>query len=173
MKRQLLTLSLILVGSVLFVAPAQATTCGGIEFTLVAEGNIGMGEPSTIGTAANDNGNVLSLTGTVTVGVNTEIFGKLFAPTINILAGGPPGRVLECHGTVTGDASACGAVFPFDPPAECTGTFPPPPLAVPVVDPCVNSSPSRAFSAAGNGTAANDLPSGCYRQVTLNDGAIV
>lgn len=176
MKRKLLTLSLILLSSWLFAATAQATSCGGIEFALVAQGNIGMGEPSTIGQPLPlDNGNVLSVSGTVTVGTFTTINGKLYAPNIIILANGAPGRVLECHGTVTGDTAGCGAIFPFDPPAACIAAFPPSPLVTPVVDACVNlgSSVNKTFNAVNNGTATNDLAEGCYKDIRLNAGAIV
>lgn len=166
MKRKLLTLSLILVGSWLFAATAQATTCGGIEFTLVAKDNLGMGEgASTI------NGNVLvtSATGTATIGPSTTINGKLFAANIFMAINT---TVTECHGTVTGPgAGGCGTVFAFDPPAACIAVFPPPPLVVPVADPCVNlaSSLNQTFTGPG----PHNLPSGCYKALRLNAGAVL
>ncbi len=174
MKRSLFVLGLCLVvAGLAFVAPAQATTCGGIEFSLVAQDKIGMGEPSIIGLPLPvDNGNVLvtSATGIATVGSSTVIIGKLFAATIDMKTGA---QVLECHGNVIGDATGCGAVFPFDPPAACLGTFPPPPLVVPAANPCVDTSANRTFNAVNNGTPTNDLAEGCYKALRLNAGAIV
>jgi len=163
MKRTLLTLSLTLVGSLLFVAMAQATICGGVEFTLVAQNNIGFEQgPTTI------NGNVLvtSATGTASVGAHNIINGKLYAASIFV---GTDAFVQECHGTVSGPGT-CGATFPFDPPLACTGTFPPPPLVVPAVNACVVGAPNKTFSAGGN---PNTLAPGCYGSLRLNAGAIL
>jgi len=168
MKRKLLTLSLGLVVSLLLVATAQATSCGGVEFTLVAQQNVGFENGGSV-----INGNVLvtSATGSAFVGNFTTINGALYAATITL---GNNVTVAECHAnTINGDASQCDAIFPFDPPVACTGTFPPAPLVTPVANPCVNTALNKTFSAAGNNSATNDLPSGCYKDLRLNAGAVV
>jgi len=170
MKRTLLTLSLTLVGALLFAATAQATSCGGVEFTLVAQNNIGFEQgPTTI------NGNVLvtSATGTANVGAHNRINGKLFAANIFV---GTNAFVEECHGAVSGPGT-CGATFPFDPPAACTATFPPPPLVVPAADVCANTAPNVTVTngtiTVGGVPQAPPLAPGCYGSLRLNANAVL
>jgi len=171
MKRKLLTLSLTLVGSLLFVAAAQAVTISECattdpstgsqpfngEFTLVAQNAIGFEQGPTV-----INGNVLvtSATGTANVGAHNTINGKLFAANIFL---GTGAFVAECHGAVSGPGE-CGSTFPFDASPACLATFPP--LGSITVDNCVNVAPgnvNKTFSGSGN-----TLAPGCYRSLRLN-----